>query len=101
MLRIPTASRIEVRTADDEERLLVFSLPEDEGWTVTVDGEQTETVTALNILMAVPLTAGEHTVALRYTPPGLVPGAVLTVLSVLALGAWELLRRKNRTIVKT
>lgn len=101
VLRIPTASRIEVRTADDEERLLVFSLPEDEGWTVTVDGEQTETVTALNILMAVPLTAGEHTVALRYTPPGLVPAAVLTVLSVLALGAWELLRRKNRTIVKT
>ena len=58
-------------------------------------------MTALNILMAVTLTAGEHTVALRYTPPGMIPGSVLTVLSALALGAWELLRRKKGTVVKT
>ena len=95
-LKISTASHIEVHTASGDDRLLVFSLPEDEGWSVTVDGVKTEPETALNILMAVPLPAGEHSVSLRYTPPGMLPGAILTALSVLALLAWELLRRKNR-----
>ena len=95
VLSIPTASRLEVHTAADEERLLVLTLPADEGWSLALDGERQEIGTALSILMAVPLSAGEHTLSLRYTPPGLVPGAILTALSIAALAVWEVLRRKQ------
>ncbi len=92
---IPTASHLEIRTAADRDRLLVLTLPADDGWSLTLDGEKQEIKTALSILMAVPLTAGEHSLSLRYTPPGLVPGAILTALSLTVLAVWELLRRKQ------
>ena len=95
-LSIPTASRLEVRTASDEDRTLVLTLPADEGWALTLDGEKQEIDTALNILMAVPLPAGEHTLTLRYTPPGLIPGVILTALSLTALAVWEALRRRKQ-----
>jgi len=98
-LSIPTASHLEIRTAADEDRLLVLTLPADEGWTLTLDGERQEIGSALSILMAVPLSAGEHTLSLRYTPPGLVPGTILTVLSITALAGWELLRKRKQNRV--
>ena len=42
--------------------------------------------------LALYLTAGEHTLDMRYVPPGLVPGACLSALAAaacLALGLWE------------
>ena len=95
-LSIPTASRLELRTASDADRILVLTLPVDDGWSLTLDGEKREIGCAFDVLMAVPLSAGEHTLTLHYTPPGLLPGAILTALSLAALAAWELLRKRKQ-----
>lgn len=94
-IELLSASRIRVRTACETERLLVITLPREEGWSVTADGVKTEACTALNVLMAMPLAAGEHEIVLRFTPPGLTPGAALTAGSLLSLLGWELLRRRK------
>lgn len=93
---ILSASRLEIRTRAERERLLVVTLPADEGWTVTLDGSRVPADTALNVLLALHLPAGEHSVSLRYTPPGLLPGLGLSALSLAALCLWTLLQRRRK-----
>ena len=71
------------------------SIPAQTGWTVRVDGEETEPVTWEGALLAVPVTAGEHTLSFTYTAPGLVPGLVLTGLGLVWLVV-ECLRKRKR-----
>ena len=93
--RILSASRLEIRTEAEEERLLVLTLPLDEGWAVTVDEAPAEPEQALDLLLAIRLPAGEHSVTLRYTPPGLKLGLALSALSLAATAAWALWRRRK------
>ena len=94
--RIRSASDIEIRTVSETERLLVLTLPADEGWEVRLDGKAIGTETALNILLALRVPAGEHTLTLRYTPVGLKPGLAISALSLAAVGAWLLLAGRKR-----
>lgn len=95
-----------------EDGTLLLSIPYDEGWKITVDGEETEYYTVGEGLMGLHLTAGEHTVEMEYTPPGFVPGAVLSAICVvlyLLSCLWEKrhpkwfqykTKEKERTIMK-
>ena len=94
-LEIQSASRLSVRTETAEEKLLVLTLPWDEGWRLRVDGEDAEAETALGVLLAVRLTPGAHTVTLRFVPPGLVPGLAVSACSLCAALAWGLLRKRR------
>ena len=77
-------------------QVLLLTVPYDRGWHVTLDGEKVTPMEVQDCLMAIPLPAGEHTVDMRYIPPGLIPGAAASVLAVIAcvgIGLWE---RRNR-----
>jgi uncharacterized membrane protein YfhO len=85
-------------TTGDGDSLLVFTIPYDQSWHVTLDGQSVEPMEVQDCLMAVDVTAGTHTVELRYIPTGLIPGAVicLTALAVcLGLYAWERKKKKK------
>jgi hypothetical protein len=56
----------------------------DPGWTIRVDGKAATAVDGPGILHGVAVAAGGHVVSARYRPPGLVAGAVI---SLLGLGA--------------
>ncbi len=60
---------------------MIFSVPYDPGWKVKVDGQKTDCVAAFDTLMAVPLTAGQHTITFSYFPQGLGIGLLLTILT--------------------
>ncbi len=76
---------------------LIFTVPWEKNWHVTVDGAPAETEKALGFLMAVPLAPGEHTIELRYVPPGLRAGLTVSALAGVALAAaWALGRRKRK-----
>ena len=53
------------------------------GWSATVDGAPAPILRANLAMRAVPLAAGDHTVALRYRPAHLVAGAVVSLLALL------------------
>ena len=95
-LTIHSASKLEIRTASDTERLLVLTLPADEGWAVCLDGETVETETALGLLLALRVPAGEHTLTLRYTPVGLKAGLAISAVSLAASLAWVFAVRGKR-----
>lgn len=79
---------------------LVISIPWEEGWTVEVDGQAVPTRKAVGELMAIDLTAGTHTLELRYCPPGLAAGAVLSAASAMLAGLWAFCLRKRARAAK-
>lgn len=84
-------------TTGSGDSLLVFTIPFDSAWQIRLDGETVEPTEVQDCLMALAVTEGEHTVELRYTPPGLIPGAVITGLAVLVCLGLFLWQRKKRS----
>ena len=68
---------------------LLFTVPWDGGWTLSVDGEQTELKEVFGVFMAAEVPAGTHSYVMTYEPKGLKTGltvsAVTLVLTVLYL----------------
>lgn len=56
------------------------------GWTATVDGRPTRILAADYAFRAVEVPAGRHVVRLRYVPPGLWAGSLLSIAGLLAVG---------------
>ncbi|MCI8553548.1 MAG: YfhO family protein [Clostridiales bacterium] len=62
--------------------VIYSSIPYDKGWTVTVDGQRVETFAGGEAMLAFEVDAGEHTVEFRFFPVGLIPGVVISVVSL-------------------
>ncbi|HIW74801.1 MAG TPA: YfhO family protein [Firmicutes bacterium] len=65
--------------------VLFTSIPYDAGWTVKVDGRQVDTFAAGDAMLAFDLEAGEHTVEITFFTVGLLPGIVISVVSLVLL----------------
>lgn len=95
-----TANGVQFTKGDDEHfrgtvtcdhpRYLMISIPYDEGWTVTVDGEKVNTMVADLGFTGIMVDAGEHQVSLTYHTPWLdygvtvsMAGAALMVIQLL------------------
>ena len=77
--------------------LLIFSEVYYPGWRATVDGQPAQLVRADYVLRGVCVPAGEHRVALVYDPPLFKVGLAvtgLTLLLILGIAVWPLLRRR-------
>ena len=77
---------------------LVFSIAREDGWTVYVDGKETEPETFAEAFISVPLTDGKHDIELIYTTPGLKTGAMISLgcLMLFLLSAfWRGKQEKN------
>ena len=66
-----------------EDGLFYTSIPYITGWRAFVDGEEVEITPVGDAMLAFRLTAGEHTVDLRYMPEGFVTGIVVSVAGLL------------------
>ena len=69
----------------DAPRLLFLPIPYDQGWSAAVSGEPVKLVRVNHGFMGIHLGPGEHTVTLRYVPPLMNIGGVLSIISVLLL----------------
>lgn len=77
------------------EKTLLFTIPNDSGWTVTIDGKKQDTYPVLNALMGVDITEGTHKVALSFWPRGLREGIVLSLCSFFLLFLISVFKRKQ------
>lgn len=83
--------------------VIFTSIPYDAGWTATVDGQQVEPLLVGGALMALPVSQGEHTFSLHFTPRGLTAGLCISGGALLLCGILLILRyrtRRNRRPVK-
>lgn len=69
----------------DENQKLVFTIPYDSGWTLTVDGEEIELEEILDVLMAAEVESGTHQYEMKYTPDGLRIGVIISVITLIVL----------------
>lgn len=66
-----------------EDGALFLSIPYDPGWTVWIDGEIQNNVRQIDgSLMAVPVTAGEHRITMRFRPEGIKEGILISGVSL-------------------
>lgn len=84
----------EVRASLDAKRdgTLMLTVPYDEGWEIKVDGKESEYFRIGEALMGLKVGAGEHTIEMKFTPPGFHMGALLSAICVLLYvlsGIWE------------
>ncbi len=84
-----------------EDGSLFLSIPYDRGWIATVDGERATTFPVDvddsgedGAMLAVEISAGEHTVELRYRAPGQVAGILVSLLCAAIIAALWLLERR-------
>lgn len=72
---------------------MMFSIPYDGGWSVYVDGKKVDTFAIKDALLGISLSAGEHTIVLKYMPVHLIKGCILTLLCIIILIAVHLFSR--------
>lgn len=75
---------------------MLFSIPYDGGWSVYVDGKKVTTSAFKNALLTVPVSAGEHTITLKYLPVNLIKGCIITIICIMILIAISLFKRGCR-----
>lgn len=77
-----------------EEGRLIFSVADEPGWTLYVDGVETESEALKDALLSVHLKEGKHTIELKYMSPGLPEGAIVSVVCVGLFAVTMLVRKK-------
>lgn len=77
-----------------EEGRLVLSIPNEEGWTLYVDGNETQIQDFKDTFISVSLEEGLHTIELLYQTPGLQTGARISGVCVVLFVITHFLRRK-------
>jgi hypothetical protein len=68
----------------------------DPGWRATVDGQPAPLVPANVAFRAVPVPPGRHVVEMKYRPPAVAGGIVVSLAGVAAVAATLLRRRRRR-----
>lgn len=79
------SNRIKGNITLNDQGFLFFSIPYSTGWTAYVDGVEVDLLKANIGFMALDLSAGEHTIELKYETPMLKLGAIISVAGLIAL----------------
>ncbi len=79
----------------EEEGRLLFTIPYDKGWKVTVNNEETEAQKIAGNFMAVDIKAGENVIEFTYSTPGLLEGCMLSVIGFVGFAVCEYLRKRK------
>lgn len=68
-----------------EDGIMFTSIPYNDGWAVTVDGNNAELVSiADDGVIGIEVPKGEHEIVFKFTPKGFYPGCVVTLVSLIA-----------------
>lgn len=78
----------------EEEGRLIFSIPDESGWTLYVDGKETEIEYFKETFISVHLREGHHTIELRYMSPKLPEGAAISAICVTLFVVTMVVRKK-------
>lgn len=80
----------------NEQSALYIPTPYDEGWTLYIDGKETEMFPLDSGMIIAPISLGEHTVEMKYIPQGFTAGAVISGASLVILIAWAVITVKKQ-----
>jgi uncharacterized membrane protein YfhO len=75
-----------------------MSLTYDTGWRVWVDGKKTRLRQGNGPHCVIPINSGTHTIVMKYLPPKLIPGAIISMITFIGafFFAWSERKRNLR-----
>ncbi|MCD7945263.1 MAG: YfhO family protein [Clostridiales bacterium] len=82
---VEDGDRITGTIATEESRLLTFSIPYAEGWSVYVNGQEAELLQVNVMYCGILLEPGEYEIELRYEHPGQSTGLLISAVAVIAI----------------
>jgi len=88
-------TKVEGTVTAQKDGSLYLSIPYEEGWTATVDGQKAEIYPLFGAMCGIDLTEGTHTVRLKYSPKGFTGGMIMFLASVGILVLLYLWERKH------
>lgn len=80
-------------TVTEEKPILFTTIPYDKNWNIYVDGESVQSTSALDSLIAVKLTPGEHEIVFRYRSSELIVGSIISLVGLIVFGSIVFLKR--------
>ena len=90
-----SGSHVSGKVDAKEAGTLLLTIPYDTGWTIQVDGKETESYSVGKALTGIHLEEGAHTITMRYIPQGFREGAALSMLSLILFLLSVLLGKKR------
>lgn len=79
----PASTSVKTEVVCDKDKVLLTTIPVEKGWKIYVDGKETEYVEAVEALIAVPLSAGRHTVEMKFTTAGYPAALIITAAGII------------------
>lgn len=83
-------------TIHKQNQMLQTTIPTAPGWQVKVNGQPVKPKTSLGIFMALPLKPGHYHITMRYRPPLLGWGSLITIAGVLLTFCWWLVTSRKK-----
>lgn len=74
---------------------LVLSVPYENGWKITVNGQKTQSEKFGDAFIALSLGTGEYDIAMTYTPEGKYAGILVTLISIIVFGGIMTWKQKS------
>lgn len=86
---------VKAKVTSFEDGLLYIPTAYDNGWTITIDGNEVPLYEHESHILMTEISKGEHIVEMKYCPQGFVTGAVISGVSLLILIAWAVISKKR------
>jgi len=77
-----SSSHLVAEAENTQEKVLVFSIPYETNWKITVDGERVKPEKVYDTFLAVDLKEGRHTIELYYVPKGFFVGMAISIVCI-------------------
>lgn len=87
---------VKAKLTSYKDGMLYIPTAYDEGWTILIDGVETELYEHESHILMVPISEGEHIVEMKYCPIGFVYGAIITATSAVILLVWAVIATKRK-----
>lgn len=75
---------------------LVTTIPYSKGWQVKVDGKPVKINRTLGVFIGLKMKPGTHQITLKYRTPGVLVGALLSIIGIISLIVFTLFLKKNK-----
>jgi uncharacterized membrane protein YfhO len=79
----------------EDDQILFTTIPYNDGWHVYENGKEIKKQKIANAFIGLDLGAGEHKLTFKYVQPGFYVGIIVSLLSVLLIIVYEIIRNKK------
>ena len=80
----------------DKSQNLVTTIPYSKGWQAKVDGKPVKINRTLGVFIGLKMKPGTHQITLKYRTPGVLVGAILSIIGIISLIVFTLFLKKNK-----